>query len=546
MKTDTLIIGSGVAATAVATKLLDHNPEAEILVLEAGPKVKMRDFALFQEYLVTNNLPYEFCEDLNYPSRDKPGENLNIGETVVPLRGSRLMIYGGSTVHWGGWSFRLKPEDFRLQSETGKGIDWPIDYEELEPFYGQAEHFIGVSGDSENQNIPRTTPYPYPAFPYTLEDSLMIEALEELDLQYNAMPIARHGITDTDSPHAPCQTTGTCKYCPFGARFVAGNFLDDMLRLEHHPNFDVRYNKVVQELIVSSKDRVDGVVYYDKDTGETKTVTANRVILAAGAIESPKLLMRSTSEFWPNGVGNDEDLVGRNLITHPYFIFQATLPENPEKLQAEMNFPTLVSRYYDSKAEQKKGKFILVHPPSTPEFAATNSGINISNLVEAMQNGVTREEINEMMVGKTYVQIHGIIEIFSEYKNRVMNFDKVNHLGLKETIVDYTQDPEFNARMEEVKGIVNTIFEAMGATGTTRVMLSWRADHSACTTRMSDTPDIGVVDKNLQVHGINNLFIPSNGSFSSLGAVNPTLTLAALSLRLGDHLIQQINHEGEA
>ena len=131
------------------------------------------------------------------------------------------MTYGGSTVHWGGWSFRMKPEDFKLQSNTGikNTIDWPIDYDAFKKYYAQSEQFIGVSGDSCDDVVPRDgVPFPYPPFPYTLEDSLVIEAMEKAKVRYSHMPIARHGITDSTSSHAPCQTTGTCKYCPFGAR----------------------------------------------------------------------------------------------------------------------------------------------------------------------------------------------------------------------------------------------------------------------------------------------------------------------------------------
>ena len=113
---DIVIIGSGVAGTAVAARILAGNPSASVLMLEAGSKVKMRDFSLHQEYLISGRLPYQFCEDAPYPTKDNAGENESWGKTVLPMSGSRLMVYGGSTVHWGGWSFRLKPEDFRLGS----------------------------------------------------------------------------------------------------------------------------------------------------------------------------------------------------------------------------------------------------------------------------------------------------------------------------------------------------------------------------------------------------------------------------------------------
>jgi len=525
MNVDTLIIGSGVAATALSSRLLESDPNASILILEAGSKVKMQDAALWEDYMITGKLPYDKYKDLPYPERDEPGQNLSIGSTEVPLAGSRVMTYGGSTIHWGGWAFRLKPEDFSLKTNTGKGIDWPFSYNDLEPYYCQAENYIGVSGDDNDPTVPRSEGYPFPKFPYSLEDQPVATSMASLGIQYSHLPIARHGITNTTSRHAPCKTTGTCKYCPFGARYAATNFLNDMTEWCNFPNFKTEINCVVEEIIMDSKSTAKGVTYFDKNTNEYKTVSAKRIILAAGAIESPKLLMRSTSQYWPNGIGNDHDLVGRNLITHPYFMFNGVIKNNPLKLQPEMNFPTLVSRYFDNPEEQAKGKFIFVNPPSSP-------GVNIE---KNMQSGMIRDDINSKISGPNNIQLHGMVEIFSEFQNRIMNFDEVNQIGLKETIVDYSKATDFDQRMDEIKQHVKTIFEGMGADILPKFSVSWRADHAACTCRMSDDPSEGVTDKNMKIHGTDNLYVCSNAAFSSLGAVNPTLTLTALSLRLGDH-----------
>jgi choline dehydrogenase-like flavoprotein len=537
MNTDVLIIGSGVAASALANRLLQANPHRAILILEAGTKVKMQDQALWDDFMVSggsySKLPYYKYNDLNYPERDAPGENINVGATVVPLAGSRVMTYGGSTIHWGGWSFRLKAEDFKMKSNTGQGADWPIDYAELEPFYSQAECYIGVSGDSENQDPPRSAPYPFPAFPYTLEDQPAYRAMQALGIKTANVPIARHGITNTTSHHAPCKTTGTCKYCPFGARYAAPNFLNDMTNWGNFPNLSVMDNCVVEEVIMASRNRASGVACLNKMTGQRLTIEANTVIVAGGAIESPKLLLRSCSDHWPNGVGNDHDLVGRYFITHPYFVFTATINSNPERLQPEMDFPTMCSRDFDSPQEQAKGKFILINPPSS--FTPLVNGKTLS-IAQMMQNGMLPQDIENAVTGPAQVQIHGMVEIPSEYKNRVMNLDTRNRMGLQETIVDYSQSEEFNTRMQEIGAHVGRIFEEMGATLAGPPSVSWRADHSACTCRMSENEQEGVIDKNLKLFGVDNLYVCSNAAFPTTGAINPTLTLTALALRLGEHL----------
>lgn len=532
MKVDIVIAGSGVAAAALAWKILRADPSASILVLEAGKRMKMRDFAVFQDYLVTGKEPYRAYWDLPFQERDQPGENESVGSTQVPLYQSRLTMFGGSTVHWGGWSFRMKEEDFQLHSRVGKGIDWPIQYKELEPFYCEAEHYIGVSGDSREKIVPRSQDFPFRQFPFSLEDKIAIEGLRKLNLSYSHLPIARQGVTQTISSHAPCQTTGRCKYCPFGSRYVAANSLDDLENLEAHPNFEVRTEMVVEEILMSSKQRATGLRCYNRRTDRDEVIEAETVILASGAIESPKLLQRSGRPLWENGIGNDHDLVGRNLVTHPYFIFESTLKENPELLQPEMGFPTLVSRHFDSPEEQAAGKFILVNPPDYPKYG--NKRVDIARL---MQAGMTTEEIKRAVRGEVVVQWQGILEVFSEHKNRVKASNRINHLGLRETIVDFTKDPGFDQRLREIQSHVEKIFVAMGAEGIRPQQVSWRADHAACTTRMSDDPETGVVDRNLKVHGVDNVYVCSNASFASFGAVNPTLTLTALALRLGRHLL---------
>jgi len=526
MTVDTLIVGSGVVAAAISQLLLEKNAAASILILEAGDRIKTKDFALWDQYLIAGRLPYEGCRDLDYPQRDAPGENVSHGATSIPLVGARLFVYGGSTLHWGGWSFRLKPEDFRLSSFAQEAIDWPIEYASIEPYYFKAEKYLAVSGDSLDQTVPRKKPYPFRPFPFTLQDQPLIGALEKLKYAYGNVPIARRGVNEEHSRHAPCQTTGTCKYCPFGARYVAGDYIDDIREWNDYPNFDIKLGCVVESISTASKRRASGVVYTEKSSGQRMTVEANTVIVAGGTIESAKLLQRSTSADWPQGIGNDTDLVGRHFITHPYFIFSGSIPGNSLKLQPEMNFPTLVSRHFDSESEQKKGKFVLVNPPDTVPMP----------LAAKMQAGFSRPEIDAYLTGRLPLQLHGMVEVFGRKENCITNVPRRNHIGLPQTSVNYSADPGFKQRMSDIKVEVQKIYAAMGADLTDDASVSWRADHAASTCRMSPDPSTGVVNKNLQVHGMENLFVCSNAVFPNLGAVNPTLTLTALAIRLAEFL----------
>jgi choline dehydrogenase-like flavoprotein len=528
MGADIVIVGAGVAAAALAQRILGQRPDTSILILEAGGKVKMRDFALYQNYVATGGLPYNDYYDFAGPSRGNDGENRFSGDLTMSLQGSRLMMYGGSTVHWDGYAFRFKPEDFRLKTNTGEGIDWPFDYDELEPYYCDAEDYLGVSGDSADPTVPRSRGFRFRAFPYTLEDTLAIEAFEKLGLGYSHLPIARHGIADTTSSTPPCQTTGTCLYCPFGARYNAANALDELQ--QNYPAVRVLTNAVARRLLMKSKSCATGVEFFDKASGQVRSAEAGIVVVAGGTIESPKLLQRSTSVFWKHGVGNDQDLVGRHIITHPWITFTATLPANPLRLQPEMAFPTLVSRHFDSEQEQKRGKFVLVNP-----WVSTNI-----NLAQAMQQGMSREAIDAMVSGRVPVQLNAMFEIFSQHAYRVSNIDKTNHLGMPESLLHFQNTPTIQDRLLSVKTQATRVLRAMGAEGEVAMNADWGAHHATCTTRMSRSAAQGVVDADLRIHDVDNVYVCSNAAFSTLSAINPTLTLTALALRLGDHLLGRL------
>ena len=132
-----IIVGSGVAGSTIATKLLEAHPETPILMLEAGPQVPMKDRRYWWDYVLYGRKAYDPCED-------RDSDNPSVGGTPWHSNGSRTMMYGGSTVHWGGWSMRFKPEDFYLKTNTGQGGDWPYDYDTLEPYYCRADEYLSL------------------------------------------------------------------------------------------------------------------------------------------------------------------------------------------------------------------------------------------------------------------------------------------------------------------------------------------------------------------------------------------------------------------
>ncbi|MCA9185230.1 MAG: GMC family oxidoreductase [Pirellulaceae bacterium] len=511
-----VIVGSGVAGAVVAQRLLEADPKTSIAVIEAGPRVPLKDRRRWWDFVSTAENPYEKYHDLALGR-----ENQSVGDETWVFQESRLMGRGGSTVHWGGWALRFKEEDFQTCSRTGRGADWPISYDELEPYYGLAEHLLGVSGKAEDShgkvNPRRSSEYPLDAFPFVVADRPMIHAFENEGISYGHMPMARF---------RKCMTTGTCRYCPFGARFTAAYMWDAMEANPQYENLRMFPDSPCERLVCGDRRSVRAIEIRDPKSGDISRIEAEKFVIASGSYESPKLLQRSESQYWPSGIGNDFDLVGRFLISHPFLHVRAAFPSNANRWNQELDFPTLMSRHYDSPDEQPQGKLFLFKDRSRPSL----------DLASMMINGKRRVEINRASIGPMEFELQGFMEEFSNFDNRVTVGEGRNRAGMPQTKVNFSRNTDFRDRAATRLAIMERIVRIMGAKIAVSAVRTQRGDHAASTCRMGSSPADSVVDRNLQVHDVENLWICSNAVFPTGAAVNPTLTLTALATRLGDHL----------
>ncbi|MEH6592762.1 MAG: GMC family oxidoreductase [Halioglobus sp.] len=515
-----LLIGSGVAASSIATRLLEKDPGASILILEAGQKIPAMDRRLWWDYVVNNSLPYDY-------TYDRVSDNISTGNTAWQMHQTRMIAYGGTTVHWGAWTPRMKPEDFYLYTNTGEGGDWLVDYDGLETYYCEAEEFLGVGGDSDEKWTHRSKPFPLPPFPYLAADEEFIRAFQENGVVPGRIPVARYG---------KCMTTGTCRYCPVGARYSAqytNQSLEDETR---YSNFEIRTQCVVTRILTDGKSRVSGAEYlqmqadYNGQRAESKVVHAKNVILCAGAFESPKILMQSTSSAHEHGIGNNNDLVGRYLVSHSFIGVIGTSVKNEERLVSEFNFPTLMSRTFDTEAYQAKGKMLLFRDQILPGPQKSWSAY--------MQGNTSREEMDAIAVGPRQTGLSA----FYEEKGCKSNYLKIasgrtNQFGMPLTEVHFNRTKQVMLDMNDRLAKLGEIFSSMSEYTKIESQIEEAVGyHASGTCRMAATPEEGVVDGDLRVHGMENLYVCSTAVFPSVGAVNPTLTLVALAFRLADQL----------
>ncbi len=502
-----IIVGSGVAGTVLARQLL-ANGDYAITMFEAGPDFTPGDRRIWLDNLVGAYNIYE-------PFIDDPrAENERFG-----LRGSRLFMKGGTTNHWGGLTPRFKPEDFELKSRTGFGADWPINYDDMAPYYAKAEILLGITGDSDNDDPPRYgAKYPFPPTSFTLGDMVIIDAFKSLDITYGHMSIARNGDR--------CITTGTCNYCPTNARYTA---LYDLWQLqnEYGDELTLRSESPVTKILMDGKKRTRGVNFLNLKKGTHESMEGDAVFVCGGTVESTKLLLSSANKDLPEGIGNDSGHVGRHLVGHALMFAEGVRSGNPDRVHQELGFTSLISRHFDSPEYQHKGKMWF-----SPTVGSTSS------LEEKILSNVSRADINAQLTSEMGISLGGEMEQFESLENRVSLGSGMTRHGLPTTTIEFgVNETNIKTRQEYVQAFVK-ILKTAGCnedkieTG----VLNPDGAHASSTCRMSSSDSDGVVDPNLRVHGTDNLYVCSNAVFPSVAAANPTLTVSALAVRLAEHL----------
>ena len=501
------IVGAGPAGITLSRRLLELNSEIQVDLIDAGPRIEQGNRRSWLDF-VARGPSYDPYKRF----RDRQDDQEQDGLLTLNVKGSRYFGAGGSTNAWGGWCLRYRPEDFCLHSNTGEGVDWPYSHKTLTPFYKRAEQTLWVAGKDK----------PNPPLPFTLKDGVIIEALNRMGIKdYGHLPLARK---------SDCLTIGTCKYCPILKRYVPH------IDLQHsESNFQSRFKlhlgKIAFRLHMRSKSNCEGVfvVATDcQDQEQKELIEADLVVLALGAIETPKLLLASCTPDWPNGVGNNSKHVGRHITAHPLIRVVGTKKGNPDNLEQPVDFPTLVCREFDTEKYQEQGKLLFVR----------DGRKNYVKLEEEIKKGKTLDTVRNEMRKEMPFELRGFIEIFSEYENRVELANGYSPVtGIPRTKVHFKVTRNTNAAIDWALLKLNEILEEAGCRNIENAMYSdIRADHATSTCRMSKEASNGVVDENLKVHETDNLFVCSNAAIPNGAAVNPTLTLIALTEKLASHI----------
>ncbi|HET7459438.1 MAG TPA: GMC family oxidoreductase [Gemmatimonadaceae bacterium] len=521
IEADVCIVGSGVSAAMVAERIAGER-DASIVVIEAG-----------DETLPLNK---------RYPSRDRflrygespwPHDHLDDQTAAGPLQ-SRSMQVGGLGMHWGGVTPRFSPEDFRVKSLYGVGNDWPITYDDLDPFYQEAEERMGVAGEQGPPEIdPRSKPFPMPAIPLTYNLAILKEWAAKAGIPMWSQPSAKNSVPYQG--RSACCRNDTCfPICPVGAKW-SPDFTWSALRKAGRVRLLTR--TMVRRLVPDEKsDRIAYALAATQDRpSEPIHVRAKTFVVAGGYTWSSHLLLLSRSSRFPNGVANRAGLVGKYLSGHRNVGAYVSLPvqlfpginEQHSLVTKKFMRPRKLDRYvrHDLRVwESSVGR--------SPRLRDDSGALLLGDALLDDWRRRTR--------GEGTARVRAYYDVIPARESELTLDDTArNRWGDPLPRLTFRDADESKALRGHTEDTIRALFAEMARVGDGKIVrtsVDDFQDHPAGGCRMGSDPSSSVVDAWGRAHDHENLWIAGAPTCVSGGCANATLTFAALSLRTASRI----------
>ncbi len=549
---DAIVVGTGISGGWAAKELCENG--LKTLVLERGPLVQ------HPNYPTATKAPWEL------PNADRPTQEdltkqpkqARTGYTVRPstkhwfvndlenpyteiqrfdwMRGYHL---GGRSITWGRQSYRWSPMDFESNAKDGYGVDWPVRYDEIAPWYDHVESYIGVSG--QNEGIPQL---PDGKFLPPMELNCVEEVLKKsiadnyTDRLLTIGRVAHATSVLQDKGRGTCQYRNMCsRGCPYGGYFSSNS--STLPAAERTGNMTLRANSIVHEIIYDdATQKAKGVRVRDAETGEEHEFFSRVVFLCASTFGSTFIMMNSKSERFPNGFGNDSDALGRNIMDHHLSVGASGDVEGFEDKYYSGRRPNgfYIPRYRNvgnDKRDYLRGF----------GYQGGGSRHGWQSMVKELSIGAAlKEEVTTP--GNWRMGMGGFGEILPYHENRVtLNMELRDKYGLPTLTFDAgLKENELKMR----KDMANDAAEMLEAAGLKNVRSHDNETgiglgiHEMGTARMGKDPKTSVLNKWNQVHACKNVFVTDGSFMASAACQNPSLTYMAFTARAANYAVSEM------
>lgn len=521
-----VVVGSGIIGSLVARKFAQAG--ASVVILEAGPRVTRGELvARFRNSTRRSDWmsPYPPSPWAPQPRYQPTDNGYLVQAGPYPYPAEYIRQFGGTTWHWAAHAWRNVPNDFKIRSLYGVGVDWPITYDDLEPFYQEAEEIMGVSG-APNTGSPRNKPFPMEPVtePYAMR-RIRERLADEFEVVTNTT--ARNSRPYDGRP--ACVGNNSCQpICPVDAQYNGGVAAASA----EAAGVKIITNANVYKLEHDEKGRISTALYYDPDKNSHR-ITGKTFVVAANGIESPRLLLLSASDKYPGGLANSSDMVGRNLMDHPSTSLTFDADEDLWLGRGPQS-PSSINTMRD-------GSFRADHAPYRLDFT------NISRV-----DGTTKSLIAQGVYGPEFekrlrhsaareLNVKTVLEVLPDPERRIRLSSQKDSMGIPKPEARYSIDDYTRRGHQRGQQDFQRIADLMGGTN---LQPSKDGDfannqHICGTLSMGNDPKTSVCDQWCRTHDHENLFLASTGVLPTTGTCNSTENGLALALRMVQHVLSE-------
>jgi choline dehydrogenase-like flavoprotein len=550
---DAIVVGTGISGGWAAKELTEKG--LKTLVLERG-----RDVRHVTDYPTMAKDPWEFPnggrltpEDLKLiPVQSRTGwigqatkhwwvnDLENPYTEVKPFDWIRGYHVGGRSIMWGKQTYRLSDLDFAANAKEGIGVDWPIRYKDIAPWYDYVESYIGVSGQAEGlPHLPDGKFLP-PMELNCVEEVFRDKVSEKLKrtvtigrVAHLTAPLAH------DKSRGVCQSRNMCdRGCPYGAYFSSN--ASTLPAAQKTGNMTLRPHSIVHSVIYDeTKGKATGVRVIDAQTKEEIEYFAKVIFLNASALGSTHILLNSISKRFPNGLGNGSDQLGRNLMDHQYRVGAEADVEGYEDSYYVGRRPNgiYIARFRNVGDDKRPDYVRGFGYQGSASRGSWMNGVNEMSFGAELKNSLTTP-------GPWSIGITGFGECLPYEDNRVtLDNDRKDAYGLPVLKIDAEWKENEKTMRKDMKVSAAEMLEAAGFKNVRMYDNNNNIGlgiHEMGTARMGKDPKTSVLNKWNQVHEAPNVFVTDGAAMTSSACQNPSLTYMALTARAANHAAEEL------